>query len=186
MRKSFSPAPWLFPQPVTIIAAYDKDGNVNAMNAAWVGTLGNTEIIAELTPTHKTVKNFRETGAFTLAIGDAAHEWECDFLGMVSGNNDSEKFAKTGFTTTKSDVVNAPLINELPFAMECTVKSYDPEKRILIGEIKGISADESVLGDDGTIDPEKLDAIVFDPIKHGYYKLGEKAGDAFKDGLKSK
>ncbi|MDD7409266.1 MAG: flavin reductase [Anaerovoracaceae bacterium] len=186
MRKAFKPAPWLFPQPVTIIAAYDKDGNIDAMNAAWVGQGGNTQIIAELTPTHGTVKNFLETGAFTIAFADAAHEWEADYLGMTSANNVPDKFEKSGLTATKSEVVNAPVINEFPLALECEVTSYDKETQILKGEIKGITADESVLDADGTINPEKLEAIVFDPIKHGYYKLGEKVGNAFKDGTEPK
>ena len=94
-----------------------------------------------------------------------------------------DKFEKAGFHATKSEYVNAPLIDELPMALECKVKSF--EKGILIGEIVNINADESILTD-GRIDPAKLKPICYDPVNNDYLVLGEKVGNAFKDGLKLK
>ena len=71
-------------------------------------------------------------------------------------------------------------------ALECTLVSYDEESELLTGEIVNVSADESVLGSDGQIDPEKLEAITYDPVHHTYIKLGEKVGNAFSDGKKLK
>ena len=39
---------------------------------------------------------------------------------------------------------------------------------------------------DGKLDIDKLEAISFDPYTHGYYKVGTRVGNAFKDGLKIK
>ncbi len=47
------------------------------------------------------------------------------------------------------------------------------------------TADESVLTD-GKVDIEKVSAIAFDPYTHGYYKVTERVGEAFKDGMKMK
>lgn len=88
---------------------------------------------------------------------------------------------KAGFTTTKSAFVNAPVINELPVTLECELVEVIGESKYL-GKIVNVSADESVLGEDGEISLEKFHPITFDPVRHGYHKLGEKVGNAFKDG----
>ena len=48
-----------------------------------------------------------------------------------------------------------------------------------------VTADESVMVD-GKIDMSKVNAIAFDPYTHGYYKVIERVGEAFRDGLKLK
>ncbi len=103
----------------------------------------------------------------------------CDYVGIESGDKVPDKFARAGFHATKSSFVNAPLIDELPMALECKVKSF--ENGILIGEIVNVSADESVCTD-GKVDPQKLRPITFDPCNNAYIGLGNKVGNAFKDG----
>ena len=82
--------------------------------------------------------------------------------------------------------MDAPLIDELPMAVECRLVSYDPESCRLVGQIVNVSADESVLGEDGRIDPDKLQPIIFDPVHHTYRRLGAVAGNAFRDGAQLK
>ena len=91
-----------------------------------------------------------------------------------------------GDLTNKWEFVDAPLIDELPMAVECRLVSYDPESCRLVGEIVNVSADESVLDENGKIDPDKLRPITFDPIHNVYRVLGEKVGNAFQDGAKLK
>ena len=86
----------------------------------------------------------------------------------------------------KSEFVDAPLIDELPMAVECRLVSYDPVSCRLVGEIVNVSADESVLDENGKIDPDKLQPITFDPIHNAYRVLGKKVGNAFQDGAKLK
>ena len=118
-------------------------------------------------------------------MADVEHLVACDYVGIVSANNVDDKMEKAGFTTTKSKFVNAPVINELPLTFECElVKVIDDSK--YLAEIKNVNADESILGDDGEIDLNKFTPITYDPVHHGYYKLGEKVGNAFKDGGKLK
>ena len=119
-------------------------------------------------------------------MADAAHVVECDYVGVESGNKVPDKFERAGFHATKSEFVNAPLIDELPMALECTVKSYAPESHCLIGKIRNVCADEKVLNEEGKIDPAKLDPITYDPVNNTYLRLGEKVGDAFADGTKLK
>lgn len=181
-RVSFGAKPIMFPQPVLIIGTYDKDGNPNAMNAAWGMTSDFKEISISLSE-HKTTENFAITGAFTVSMGTEDTVVACDYVGVVSGTKEPNKFEKAGFHATKSTKVNAPLIDELPMALECKVKSF--EDGILIGEIVDVVADESVITD-GNIDPKKLKPIAFDPANNTYVALGDKVGNAFADGLKLK
>jgi len=186
MRKNFGAKPYLYPMPVFIVAAYDENGKPNAMNAAWGGMSEDTEISLCLSPFHKTVKDILASGAFTVSMADAAHVVECDYVGVVSGNDEPEKMAKSGLHTTKSEFVNAPLIDELPMAVECTFKSYDAENCRMVGEIVNVCADERILDAEGNIDVTKLDPITYDPVSHEYRRLGDVAGKAFSDGLKLK
>ena len=186
MRKNFGAKPYTYPQPVLIIASYDENGTADAMNAACGGISESTEISMCLSAGHKTVKNILARQAFTVSMADAAHVVECDYVGIVSANDVPDKLAKAGFHTTKSEFVDAPLIDELPMVLECRLISYDEESCRLVGEIVNVSADERILNANGKIDPDKLEPITFDPVNNTYLKLGEKVGNAFKDGMKLK
>ena len=93
---------------------------------------------------------------------------------------------RTGFHVTKSEVVDAPIIDELPMTLECKLLSFDEESELLLGEIVNVSADERILDGEGNIDPQKLRPITFDPVHNNYLVLGEKVGNAFEDGKKLK
>lgn len=183
MRQNFGAKPWTYPQPVFIIASYAEDGTPDAMNAAWGGISDSNKISMCLSAGHKTVKNIFKKKAFTVSMADAAHVVECDYVGIVSANKVPDKLAKAGFHTTKSAAVDAPVIDELPMALECRLVGYDENTGILTGEIVNVSADESVLTN-GNIDPAKLRPITFDPVNSAYCVLGEKVGNAFSDGKK--
>lgn len=182
MKKDFGANPFLYPMPVLIVAAYDEEGNANAMNAAWGGICADDGISMCLSPGHKTVKNILKKGAFTVSIGDVDNMVACDYVGIASGNNVKDKMAKAGFTTVKSDVVDAPIIEQLKMVLECELSSYDEESHLMIGKIKNVKADESILDENGNIAPEKLQAISYDPVNHKYLVIGEAVGNAFEDG----
>ena len=182
MRKNFGAKAMCYPMPVFIIGTYNVDGTPNAMNAAWGGISEETEITICVDSSHKTAENLIERGAFTVSMATAKCMVACDYVGIVSGNKEPDKFAKAGFHATKSEFVDAPLIDELPMALECEVISYDTHSCRLVGRIVNVCADESVLGDNGKVDAAKLQPITFDPMNHHYLVLGEKVGQAFHDG----
>lgn len=181
-RINFGAKPWMYPMPVLIVGTYDEDGVPNAMNAAWGIITDMNEITISMSP-HKTTENLAHTGAFTVSIATESTVVACDYVGVESAGKVPDKFAKAGFHATKSEFVNAPLIDELPMALECRVKRYEDE--ILVGEIVNVNADESILTD-GKIDPKKLKPIAYDPVNHAYVGLGKKVGNAFQDGMKLK
>lgn len=183
MRMNFGAKAYLYPMPVLIIGSYDENGKPDAMNAAWGGISEETEISICISAEHKTTKNIIARGAFTVSIADVENVVACDYVGIVSGNNEPDKIEKTGWHTTKSEFVDAPLFDELPMTLECKLISYDEETCRLVGEIVNVCADERILDKDGKIDLNKFSPITYDPVHHTYRKIGDVVGKAFSDGL---
>ncbi len=181
MRKNFGKHTWFYPMPVLIIGSYDENGNANAMTAAWGGVYDTNQVMLCLSRDHKTTRNIRAKGAFTVSFADAAHVAESDYLGIVSGNEVPDKLQRAGLHTEKSEFVDAPVISELPMTLECRLLKFNEDVNV-IGEIVNISADERILGENGEIDPARLEPISFDGVHNIYLKSGEKAGTAFQDG----
>ena len=182
MRKNFGPKAMCYPMPVYIIGTYNADGTPNAMNAAWGGISEEQEITICVDSAHKTAKNLLARGAFTVSMATESQLAACDYVGIVSGNQEPDKFAKAGFNAVKSEFVDAPLIRELPMALECQVISYDTESCRLVGRIVNVCAEESILGENGRVDVQKLRPITYDSMNHQYLVLGEAVGRAFHDG----
>ena len=187
MRTKLKLTEGIFPMPVLMIATYNEDGSVNVMNAAW-GTMVERDIVAlNLSEGHKTVQNIKARGAFTVSIADAAHVVEADYFGVESGNRVSDKLARSGLTAGRAEAVDAPVINECPLCLECEFIEYQGGEYGcgVIGRVVNVTADERVMAD-GKVDISRVDAIAFDPYTHGYYRVAERVGEAFKDGLKLK
>ena len=181
MRKSFGAKTWLYPMPVLIVGTYDAEGTPNAMNAAWGGVYDTNQVMICLADDHKTTDNVKKSGAFTLSFATVGTVASCDYVGIVSANDEPDKFLKAGFHAQRAELVNAPVIEELPMTLECKLLKFN-EDGICIGEIVNDSADESILGSDGKIDVKKLDPIIYDSASHSYWNFGEKVGRAFSDG----
>lgn len=185
MKKQIKTTEAIFPMPVLLISTFNENGSVNVMNAAW-GTMLDRDMVAlNLTETHKTVENIKARKGFVVHLADAKHVVEADWFGVVSGNKNPDKFTKSGMTFVKSELVDAPIINELPVAIECEFVEYQNDSTGIgvIGKVVRTSVEEVNLKD-GKVDIDSLEAIAFDPYTHGYYKVGGRVGEAFKDGLK--
>ena len=185
MRKNFESNPWFYPLPVLMIGTYDENGNADVMNAAWGGLYDRDKVVLCLSAGHKTTKNIKAKGAFTVSFADAAHVVEADYVGIVSANQEPDKLAKAGLHATRSGAVDAPVIDEFPVALECRLIKVNEDGNI-IGQIVNISVDERVLDENGRIDAARLQAISFDPCGNTYVKMGEVVGKAFQDGGKLK
>ena len=181
MRNNFGSKPWFYPLPVLIIGTYNEDNTADAMNAAWGGLYDADKVVLCLSAGHKTTANIKARKAFTVSFADAAHVVPADYVGIVSANREPRKMEISGFHTTKSTFVDAPLIHELPVALECELIKVNEDGNI-IGQIVNVSIDESVLGVDGKLDLDKFRPISFEPVHNAYHALGEEVGNAFNDG----
>lgn len=184
MKKDLGVKPYLFPMPVLMIATYGDDGTVDVMNMAWGGICAENMVSLNIDADHKTAKNIKKRGAFTLSIADVPHIQAADFFGIASGNKMEDKFARSGLTVVKSEKVDAPVVQEFPLTLECKVVEDKMEVygHHVLGEIVGVLADESVLDETGKVDASKLNAFVFDQFRSGYYAIGEKVGQAWHTG----
>ncbi len=183
MRKDLKIVPAIFPMPVLMIATYNEDGSVDVMNAAWGMAYDYSQIKLNISEGHKTTKNIRRTGCFTVSLADTAHIVESDYLGIASGNNVKDKFERTKMKAVKSEHVDAPIIVDYPVCMECKAVEIDGEYGVL-GEIVNLSIDEKYLDENGKPDLSKMNTIAYDPFSHGYYEVTKKVGQAFSDGKK--
>ena len=184
MRKNLGKQPAVFPMPVLMVAAYDENGTVNVMNAAWGMICGMDKIALFIDEDHKTTKNILTTKAFTVSLADKEHMAAADFFGIATGNKMPDKFEKSGCHAEKSVHVNAPVITEFPVALECKLAEIVETENLyaVVGEIVNVSADEKVIDDNGKVDPLKLNALIFDQFQSGYYVAAEKVGQAWNAG----
>lgn len=183
MKQSFDKG-FITPHPVFIIATYDENGNADAMNAAWVGQIGGNQLSMSLS-SHRSTENIKIHKEFTVSFATMEQVEACDYVGIVSANKVPDKLEKCGFTVTKSDKVNAPVIDQLPVAIECRVIELQEEfnETRVVAEIVGMKADEIVLTD-GKVDLGKLHPIMFDTVALCYREIGASVGGAWKAGKK--
>ncbi len=184
MKKPLGSFPGVYPMPVLMVAAYDENGRVNVMNAAWGMICAMDKIALFIDEDHKTTQNLLKTKAFTVSIADREHVDVADFFGIATGNKMADKFERTGYHAVKSDVVNAPIIDEFPYVMECELAEVINTENMyaIVGKIVDTKAEESILDEKDKVEVEKLQALIFDQFKHGYYVSGDKVGKAWNAG----
>ena len=182
-RKNLGAKPYIMPMPVLMVSSYDEAEKPCAMLAVWGGISNEKEMTITVAAQRHTLKGILARGAFVVSMADVEHETACDYLGITTGNKVEDKFDKSGLHATRSEFVDAPLIDELPFAVECRVKSYDEATWRLVGEIVNVSLDERILGEDGKVSFSKFHPLAFDWMNKIYLSLGDKVGNAFRDGL---
>ena len=186
MRKNLDAKAYVYPQPVFIIATYNEDGSMNAMNAAWGCVADFNKVAIYMAASHKTYENITKRKAYTVSMATSKTVTEADYVGVVSGNKVKNKMDNINWHAVKSEFIDAPIIEELPLALECEFESFDEESELLIGKVVNVSVDDSILDENGKIDPYKLDPITYDTVHHTYITLGKKVGNAFKDGFSIK
>lgn len=184
MKKNLGVVPAVYPMPVLMVAAYDENGKVNVMNAAWGMICATDKIALFIDEEHKTTQNLLKSKAFTVSLADKEHMEVADFFGIATGNKMDDKFERTGYTAVKSEFVNAPVIDEFPVVMECELAEVVTSSTFycIVGKIINTAAEEAVLSDKGKVDPAKLNALIFDQFQSSYYVSGEKVGRAWNAG----
>ena len=185
MKKSFGPKTLVFPTPVWVVGSYDKQGKPNVMAAAWGGVCCSKPpcvavSLREATYTHG---NIMERKAFTVNVPSEDHSREADYIGIASGRN-VDKFAVTGLTPVRSEIVDAPYVGEFPLVLECRLlRTVEIGLHTqFIGEILDVKADESVIGEGGLPDIEKVKPVVYAPEIRTYHGLGRNLGRAYSIG----
>jgi len=186
MKLSLPAQTILLPSPVLIIGTYSADGRPNIMTASWAGIASSKPpcIYVSLREATLSYHNIKRTGAFTVNIPSEKYLKEADFIGMVSGRK-CDKFKVTGLSPEKSQLVNAPIVKEFPYALECRLARQVELglHTMFIGEIVGMVADSEVLNPNQLPDIERVRPMLWGSLgSMAYYGIGAKLGDAFSVG----
>jgi flavin reductase (DIM6/NTAB) family NADH-FMN oxidoreductase RutF len=186
MKVSLPAQTILLPSPVLIIGTYGSDGMPNIMNAAWGGIASSKPpcISVSLREATLSYHNIKQTEAFTVNIPSEKYLKEADFVGIVSGRK-YDKFKETRLTPEKSKLVNAPIVKEFPYSLECKlIRQVDLGLHTMfIGKIVGMVADSEVLNPNQLPDIEKVRPMLWGSFgSMAYYTIGDKLGDAFSVG----
>jgi flavin reductase (DIM6/NTAB) family NADH-FMN oxidoreductase RutF len=181
MKKSIGAKTVVYPTPVFVVGTYDQNGKPNVMTAAWGGICCSVPpcVAIALREATYTYGNLLSQQAFTISLPTEGYIKEADYFGIASGRNE-DKFAATGLTPVKSEVVNAPYVKEFPFVLECKVITHYKIglHTQFIGEILDIKVDEEMLGEKGP-DIKKIKPVLWAPDSRGYYGIGDLLGKAF-------
>jgi len=185
MKKSLGAKTILYPAPVLVVGTYNEDRTPNAMTAAWGGICCSVPpcIAISLREATLTYHNIVRCGAFTISIPSEQHVQAADYFGIVAGKVE-DKFAVTGLTPVRSELVEAPYVEEFPLVLECrlaqTVKLGLHTQ--FVGEIVDVKANASVLNQAGLPDIRKVLPILFAPEPRTYHAVGRDLGMAFSIG----
>jgi len=189
MKKSLGAKTIIIPTPVWVVGSYDNAGKANVMTVAWGGICCSkppcvTVSLREATHTYGSIM-MRQ--AFTVNVPSKAQAAEADFYGIATGRK-IDKFAATGLTAVKSELVDAPYIEEFPLVLECKViHTFEIGLHTqFVGEIVDVKADESVLGEQGLPDMAKIQPLTYSPSDGAYYAVGEAVGKAYALGKEFK
>lgn len=187
MKKSIGAKTIIYPTPVLVIGTYDKVGKANAMTVAWGGICCSRPPCVAISLRKATYShgNILARNAFTVNIPSEKYVTEADYFGIASGR-DVDKFAATGLTPVKSELVDAPYIEEFPFALECKLL-HTIEIGLhtqFIGEILDVKVDESILDENNHLKIENVKAILYAPGNQAYFSVGQFLGNAFSIGRK--
>jgi len=185
MKKSLGAKTLAFPTPVWLVGTYDQDGKANIMTAAWAAICCSKppSVAVSLRKATYSYGNIVARQAFTINVPSEKQVKEADYAGMASGKKE-DKFARTGFTPVKSDLVDAPYVAECPLILECRV-IHTLEIGLhtqFVGEILDVKADPEVLGEGGLPDIDKVKPIIFGPEIRTYHGIGSYLGRAFEVG----
>ena len=185
MKKSVGAHTLLFPTPVLMVGTYDQTGKPNLMSAAWGGICCSQPpcVAVSLRKATYTYACIVERKAFTVGIACEEKIAEADYVGIVSGR-DVDKFAVTGLTPVRSELVDAPYADEFPVVLECSLLHIIEIglHTQFIGEIIDVKADADLFGDNGDLDIMKIKPLIYDTAHRGYHGVGPLLAPAFSVG----
>jgi flavin reductase (DIM6/NTAB) family NADH-FMN oxidoreductase RutF len=185
MKKSLGAKTLVYPTPVFLVGTYNPDGKPNVMTAAWGGICSSQppSVAVSLRAATQTHGNVGRTGAFTIGVPSVDSVRQADYFGMVSGRS-ADKFAVARFTAVRSEVVDAPYVQECPLVLECRlIHTHNLGLHTqFVGQILDVKADESVVQSSGLLDMKRVKPFLYAPDTQSYYAIGEFLGRAFSIG----
>lgn len=176
-KQSWKPGNMLYPLPVVMVSAADKEGRDDIIIVAWAGTVCTNPPMVSISirPERYSYHMIRETGEFVINLTTEELAFATDYCGVKSGR-DVDKFKETGLTREKAEKVKAPMIAEAPVSIECKVKEIRElgSHHMFIAQVAAVHADEKYMDEKNRFDLNRARPIVY---SHGeYLGTGKKLG----------
>ena len=170
--------------PVFLIGA-NVGGRPNFLTAAWSGVACAEPLLLSVPIRHSryTMKGIDENKTLSFCLPPADLVKETDYCGIVSGSK-VDKVKDCGFNVFYGKVGTAPMIEQCPVNIECSVhERLDLGSHILIiAKVEEVYAAESCMKD-GKPDVDKMNAFIYTttPAKE-YRSIGKPLALAFSVG----
>lgn len=173
MKKNIGNALALYPTPLAVVGTM-VEGKPNYVLVGHLGIIGHDRILVSLAKPHYTNRGIKETHALTVNLVNEAMLPKADYVGCVSGHK-NDKSAVFAYRTGET---GAPVIDESPVVMDCTVVDvYETEGfESFICKIAAVYAEESVLTKDGKIEYRMLKPVLFEMPTYEYLLTGDVIG----------
>jgi flavin reductase (DIM6/NTAB) family NADH-FMN oxidoreductase RutF len=160
------------PRPIALASTIDAAGNVNLSPFSFFNCFGSNPPFLIFSPARRvrdntdkhTYQNVLEVPEVVIHIVsyDMVHQTS---LASTEYRKGIDEFIKAGFTAEPSLMVTPPRVREAPIAMECKVRQVistgeeGGAGNLIMCEVVLMHIHENVLGEDGKIDPVKLDVV---------------------------
>lgn len=183
MKKRIGPVERLYPMPCPLVVGGTIE-HADTLAVAWINIVSSVPptIAMGLRDSRYTLELIRRSGTFTVNVPDTSMAAQVDFCGTTNGRT-TDKFASTGLTLAPSALVEAPIIDQCPFNLECRVTeevvvgSYV----VVLGEVVEAHAEERILAEPegSVVDVGALDPLVYIAGSREYRGVGPKLADAY-------
>lgn len=150
--------------PIFLVSFYDENGVPN------VTTISSSYSLMDMISLGFGSKGYaineiKKVKDFVINIPDRNFMKEIEICGFKSGH-DCKKFDLVNLTPVKSDIINAPLIEECPISIECTLtdvieREYYRGITNILAKIKGRMISPEILDDENNLNYVKLDPVFY-------------------------
>ncbi len=183
-KVKLGPLELVYPMPAFLVGSL-CGGGPSFATVAWGGIVCSTppSVGISLRPSRHTLKGIKEHGTFSVNIPSVAQITETDYCGIVSSAK-VDKVRVCGFHIFYGTLTTAPLIEECPLNLECSLSEMVTlgSHILIIGEVIESHVSEECLTD-GRPDVDKIRPLCYSSGHTAEYRaLGEALGPAFKIG----
>lgn len=176
-KVNWKPGTHIYPLPATLVSCGDSPDNYNLITVAWTGTINSKPPMCyiSLRKERHSYDIIAQTGEFVINLTTGELVKATDWCGVKSGKN-YDKFQQMNLTPGKSKIVKAPIIQESPLNIECTISRIIPlgSHDMLLADVVNIQANAEYFDKQGAFRLDRAGLITY---AHGqYYALGKKLG----------
>ena len=179
MKKNIGKTRALYPTALVVVGAM-VDGKPNWTLVGHLGIIGHDRVFVSMAAPHYSNKGIKEHRTLSINIVDEAILARADHAGCVSGSKED----KSELFPWSVGENGAPILNEAPVSMACTVEDTycTPGFESFICTIAATYADEGVLTQDGKLNYHVLKPVLFEMPTYEYLRTGEVIGKCMSFG----